>query len=329
MMITSPGVLTGPGIPTDNPHGAGRRNAAGVDVGTGLVSRRRLQIILGCLWLFDGVLQLQPFMFTVGFARQVIAPAGAGQPLGVGGAVRWSASVIAGHPVAYGALFAAVQLALGVGFLVPRTARLAIVGSVMWAFGVWVFGEGLGGIAGGGASVWNGAPGAVALYGLLAVAAWPRSGSREDTAPPRWTARAWVLLWIGFGVLSVLPLNDSAHGLAAPIVANIGTVPGPLASIDRVTVAGIHSLGPLSVPLLVGVLVSVGLISLLRGRAGRLAVWAGCGLAVAVWVVGQSLGDLASGQATDPNAAPLVVLLGLVALTARRPWGPAFPRTEG
>jgi hypothetical protein len=155
------------------------------------------------------------------------------QPLVVGGAVRWRASVIAGHPVLYGALFGAVQLALGVGLLVPRTARLAIVGSVMWASGVWFFGEGLGGIAGGGASLWNGAAGAVALYGLLAVAVWPRPGSRGDTAPPpRWTTRTWALLWIGFGVLSVLPMNDSVHGLAAPIVAHIGTVPGPLAPID-------------------------------------------------------------------------------------------------
>jgi hypothetical protein len=122
-------------------------------------------------------------------------------------------------------------------------------------------------------------------------------------------------------------MNDSAHGLAAPIVANVRVVPGPLASIDRFTVAGIHSLGPLAVPLFVGLLVSIGLTSLMRGKVGRIAVWAGCGLAVAVWVVGQSLGDLASGQATDPNAAPLVVLLGLVALTAGRTRAPAFPGT--
>lgn len=323
-MVTLPVVLADPAVGSDNSH---RTGAAGDAARPALMSRRRLQIILGCLWLFDGVLQLQPFMFTVGFARQVIAPVGVAQPSVVGGAVRWGASVIAGHPVVYGALFAAVQMALGVSLLVSRTARWAIVASVAWAVGVWFFGEGLGGIAGGGASIWNGAPGAVALYGLLAVAAWPRSGSEGDAAPPPWTVRAWVLLWIGFGALSILPMNDSAHGLAAPIVANVRVVPGPLASIDRFTVAGIHSLGPLAVPLFVGLLVSIGLTSLMRGKVGRIAVWAGCGLAVAVWVVGQSLGDLASGQATDPNAAPLVVLLGLVALTAGRTRAPAFPGT--
>jgi hypothetical protein len=169
-MVTSAVLLADSSARTDTLSETGPPNTADdADDGVGtLLSRRRLQIVLGCLWLFDGVLQLQSFMFTVGFARQVIAPAGVDQPLVVGGAVRWSASVIAGHPVLYGALFGAVQLALGVGLLVPRTARLAIVGSVMWASGVWFFGEGLGGIAGGGASLWNGAAGAVALYGL-----WP------------------------------------------------------------------------------------------------------------------------------------------------------------
>ncbi|MGH9100811.1 MAG: hypothetical protein ACRDV8_11365, partial [Acidimicrobiales bacterium] len=33
-----------------------------------LVSRRRLQIALALFWLLDGALQLQPFMFTRGFA---------------------------------------------------------------------------------------------------------------------------------------------------------------------------------------------------------------------------------------------------------------------
>src|SRR5580658_9926501 len=90
-----------------------------------LMSRRRLQIALGLLWLLDGVLQLQPYMFTLGFAHNVIAPAAVGQPLVVGGAVRWSAALIAPPPAVYAALFASVQLALGIGLLVPRTIRLA------------------------------------------------------------------------------------------------------------------------------------------------------------------------------------------------------------
>ena len=43
-------------------------------------NRRHLQIALGVLWLLDGALQAQAFMFTRGFAVHVIAPAGQGQP---------------------------------------------------------------------------------------------------------------------------------------------------------------------------------------------------------------------------------------------------------
>jgi hypothetical protein len=62
-------------------------------------------------------------MFGTGFANQVIAPVAAGQPEFVGGAVRWGASVIAAHPVAWDVPFAAVQLLIGIGLLVPRSAR--------------------------------------------------------------------------------------------------------------------------------------------------------------------------------------------------------------
>jgi hypothetical protein len=39
-------------------------------------------------------------------------------------------------------------------------------------------------------------------------------------------------------------------------------------------------------------------------------------LSLAIWVLGQDLGQLYSGQSTDPNSAPLIVLMG-VALLAR------------
>jgi hypothetical protein len=42
----------------------------------------------------------------------------------------------------------------------------------------------------------------------------------------------------------------------------------------------------------------------------------GIGLSLAIWVFGQDLGQLYSGQSTDPNSAPLIALMG-VALLAR------------
>jgi hypothetical protein len=109
------------------------------------ITRRHLQIALGLLWLLDGALQLQPFMLGTGFARQIIAPVAAGQPAFVADPIHWAASLIAAHPVAWDVPFAAVQLLIGLGLLVPRTARLALAASIPWSLGVWFFGEGLSG----------------------------------------------------------------------------------------------------------------------------------------------------------------------------------------
>ena len=84
------------------------------------VTRRQLQLGLGCLWLLDGGLQLQPFMFGTGFATQIISPAGDGQPEIVFAPVHWAARVIAAHPVAWDVPFAAIQLSIGLGLLVQR-----------------------------------------------------------------------------------------------------------------------------------------------------------------------------------------------------------------
>ena len=57
------------------------------------LSRRFAQIALGLLWLLDAGLQLQPFMFTRGFATQVLAPNGDGQPAFVAVPVSWAVSL--------------------------------------------------------------------------------------------------------------------------------------------------------------------------------------------------------------------------------------------
>ncbi len=88
--------------------------------------------------------------------------------------------MIGGHAVAADVAFALVQLALGVAFLRSRTVRLAVVGSVAWVGGVWFLAEGLGGLGGGTSSLLAGAPGAVALYAVLGLAAWPGVPGQVD-----------------------------------------------------------------------------------------------------------------------------------------------------
>jgi len=271
------------------------------------VTRRGLQVMLGLLWLLDGCLQLQPFMLRASFANELIAPAGNGQPRLVAVPVHWAAHLIAAHPVALDAPFATAQLLLGVGILIPRTVRLALAASLPWVLGVWFFGEGLSGLASGHASVLSGAPGAVLLYGVLALAAWPRDG-HSDIAPARWLPIAWAALWIGAAFLQLLPQNNNGSAVHDALLSNGSPswLSGPVSSLAGWV--GTH--GTLVLVVLVAVEVSIGLAALDR-RTSPAGVGAGLVLAVAFWVFAQNFGGLYTGQATDPNTAPLLVLIAV------------------
>ena len=248
------------------------------------VTRRDLQVALGLLWLFDAALQAQPFMFTRGLATQVMAAAAQGQPGFVAEPGQWASTVVGAHPLAWNLPIVAIQLLIGVGLLVPRTARLALAASIVWALGIWYFGEGLSGLASGNASLITGAPGSALLYAVLATAAWPRvDGSCED--PARWLRFAWAALWVGGALLETLPSQSSGHGaLAVTLLAEAQA------------------------------LIGIGVLS----RATRTAaVAAGLVLALAFWVLGQHAGGLFTGQATDPNSGLVIALMAIVLLAGQ------------
>jgi len=154
--------------------------AAGAGVAA-LDARRRLQLLLAGLWLLDGVLQLQPVMFTRRFPA-MLAESAAGQPGVVAAPVTWAARLIAGHPAPANAAFAALQIALGLGLAWRPAVRPALAGSVIWGLSVWWLGEGLGGLFTGTASPAGGAPGAALLYAVTAVLLWPPRP--EVSSPP-------------------------------------------------------------------------------------------------------------------------------------------------
>lgn len=337
-------------LAANQPRGAPapRRSSSAVRAGRGrpLVTRRRLQVALGLLWLLDGVLQLQPFMFTRGFADRVIAPSASGQPELVAAAVRWSASLVAGHPVVSDLSFAGVQLAIGLALLSRRAARLAIMASIAWSLGVWILGEGAGGLAGGTATFLNGAPGAVLLYALIGLAAWPRLGAegRAELAsrssalrtrvgvllapagdevpverPAAWVPGAWAGVWVLFALLRALPANDSAGAFASQLRANVSSAPAWLARVQHALGTAIGHGGPRVVVAVVVAELAVGLLALWRGVPRRAAAGIGIGAALAVWVVGQAFGQIPTGMGTDPSSGPLVALLGVALLGCAGP----------
>jgi hypothetical protein len=277
------------------------------------ITRRDLQIALGLLWLLDGALQAQPFMFSRGFATQLIAGVGQGQPGVVSGPVHAASIVLAAHPVVWNLIFAGAQLLLGAGLLVRRTARFALAASIGWALGVWYLGEGLSGLASGNASLITGAPGSAVLYAVLAAAAWPRDRSAQ--APASWLVRAWAVLWIGAAIFQLLPGQNTGPGVASLLTSSAGAAPHWLASLDTSLAGWAARHGAVSVSVLAATELLIGAGALWR-RTRTPAVAAGLVLSIAIWVFGQDLGQLYSGQATDPNSAPLFVLMAVAVIAS-------------
>ena len=171
------------------------------------------------------LLQLQPYMFTRRFATQVIAPTATGQPGWVSWPVHHGAEVI-GIPSRAGRCGCSPSCSSPSGWASScgGPSGTAAVASVLWALGVWFLGEGLGGLAGGTASLLTGGPGAAVLYAVLALAAWPAgSGTREDDRDDRpepvasWFPLAWSAIWVDAALMTLLPANRSAAAVRSQL----------------------------------------------------------------------------------------------------------------
>jgi hypothetical protein len=279
--------------------------------------RRWPGVALGAAWLLDAALQVQPYMFTRGFAAQVLAPAGQGSPALVTGAVHAAARLVLASPALLNAAFAGIQLAIGAGLMWRRTSRVALAASIAWALGVWALGEGLGGLAAGSASPVTGAPGAALLYALIAVLAWP---SARPAGRRQWLGRAsWAALWGGSAALMLQPASLAAGALRGAIAGQAGGEPGWVAGLDRVTAVAIGGHGT-AISVALAVAFALTGAGALLPRTARPALAAGMLAALAMWVAGQDFGGILTGQGTDPGTGPLVVLLAAML------WPPRIPR---
>jgi hypothetical protein len=280
-----------------------------VDELSAVVTRRAVQITVGLFWLLVGALQFQSYMFTRGFATQIIAPLGQGQPWIVSQPVHWTVDLVAAHPLAWNIPFATIQTLLGLAILVPRTARIGLAASVAWAVGVWWLGEGMGGVLDGHASLLTGAPGAVLLYGVLALAAWPRRG-RTDIRPAFWLLPAWTVLWVGGAIFQALPGQNTAGDVSGIVSGSAGSAPGWLNRLDGHLAPWIGRQGSWFVVALVALEVLIGIGILFRSTR-RYAAVAGFVFAVAFWLFCQSAGALTTGQATDPNSGLIIAVMAV------------------
>ncbi len=350
-------------------------------------SGRGLQVALGLIWLLDGALQFQPFMFTKGFVNQILLPSAQGNPGWVADPTISLAHYIEPHIAAWNAFFATLQVLIGVGIAGgalarrPSIIKIALLTSMVWALMVWWLSEGLGGILQGGSPL-SGAPGAVILYGLIAILLWPssdlvytsprikktvnrsaegRTSSQTSKGMPDQALTAadessqptneqtstvllseeetiqllpskldtiryfmgdlvssvtsntaakviWATLWIFNGFLLLEPSNQMPQAVSSTIKSALPGQPGWLHGLLNSSANMLSGTGAWVDSLLAVVMIIIG-AGVALNLYPRVMLSVSIVLSLAIWIFGEGLGGILTGQGTDPNTGPLWIIL--------------------
>jgi len=267
--------------------------------------RRAVQTGLGLIWLLDGALQFQSFMYTKGFP-QMLTGMEPGQPHWLSSSIDWGARLANGNLGVWNTLFALTQIAIGVGILFRPTVKLALAGSFAWVLVVWWFGEAFGMLFANTAAPLTGAPGAVLLYALIGLIVWPneRPGGLLGLRGAR---IAWAALWVLMGWLWLVAANSSADSTHDAIAAAPSGM-GWLSTLQRHAADVARGNGLFIAVLLAAVSVVIG-VAVAADWHPRTFLWLAIYLNAVYWVIGQGFGGLATGSATDPNAGLLFIVL--------------------
>ncbi len=280
-------------------------------------SRRAIQVVLGLIWLLDGALQFQSFMYGRGFIEALTGNA-LGEPSWLADSVNWAANIVQSEQALLNTLFALVQITIGLGLLHRRTVKPALMLSFVWASLVWWLGEGFGMILMPMADPLSGSPGAAILYLLVGLVVWP-GGRPGGLLGVRGARLMWGALWLLIAWLWVVAASSSPNAISETIQGAPSGV-GWLAHL-QVWLATVTAGHGLVIGLtLAGISIAIGLAVAGNWHA-RAFLWLSILSNLVFWVVGQGFGGILAGGATDPNSAPLLVLLAcaLCALTHPQP----------
>ncbi|MGP6240145.1 hypothetical protein ACNF40_07015 [Cuniculiplasma sp. SKW4] len=168
-----------------------------------------LNLILGGLWILDGILQFQPQM-PYGFLTFVIEPAITSIPnMQIEQFLYLGYNTWAIHPIQFDALSGALQIFIGFSFLTYRSKRaLKLVSaiSIFWAIIIWIFGEGFGGIPESGVSILTGFPGSALLYMILALPFLNHNLEKKENFLSFYRISIVIILFVSI-ILQLVPLN--------------------------------------------------------------------------------------------------------------------------
>lgn len=262
------------------------------------------------MWLLDGGLQLQSAFYSYGFTDGLREQA-TGQPIWLAHSITWAANFAAADLGVWNTLFALTQVLIGFGLLWRPTVRPALAASFAWVLVVWWFGEAFGMLFANMAGPLTGAPGAALLYALVGVLVWP-SSRVAGLLDARGARIMWSVLWLVMAWLWLGPASSSTDSVSGVLEAG-GSGIGPLTSVQT-WIAGWTSGGGLVIAIVFAVLSAAVAIGVATGHWARPLLWISIGMNLLLWVLGQSVGELFAGGATDPNAGPLFILLALAML---------------
>jgi hypothetical protein len=268
-------------------------------------ARRAIQSVLGLIWLLDGALQFQGFMYSKAFV-QMLTGMESGQPYWLARTIDWGARLANTNLDVWNTLFALTQVAIGIGLLYRPTLKLALGGSFAWVLIVWWFGEAFGMLFANAADPLTGAPGGVLLYGLIGLLVWPnaRPGGLLGV---RGAKIMWAALWSVMAWCWLLGPNSSANATSSAIAAapsGMGWLDHVLSNAARITERN----GLLIALVLAGVSLAIG-VAVAADWEPRTFLWLAIYLNALYWLLGQGLGGIPTWGATDPNAGPLFILL--------------------
>lgn len=281
-----------------------------------LLSLKRVRQILGVLWLIDGLLQLQPQMFTMNMVNKVLNPISDGQPAFIASNLQWVVDVISKNLIAANIIIALVQIALGVLLLSGRWVRGTVIVSVFWALLVWYGGEGLSLLLTGQGSALTGAPGAVLLYPLIGFLVYPRKDDPEQSLLPQ-SAFRWVLagFWLLSALLQLQPYWWQSGQISGAISGMVGMGGGNNVIVDPILNALSTATAKIEVPLNILLIViflalAVALV-VVKEKQIRPVLVVSLIVSVLLWYTTQALGGIFTGMATDFNSGLLLVVMTL------------------
>jgi hypothetical protein len=274
------------------------------------VTRRGLQICLGLIWLLDGGLQFQSYFYSHGFTGG-LGEMAAGQPGWLSDSITWAANLAGQDLGVWNTLFAFAQVFIGLGLLWRPTVKPALAASFLWVLTVWWFGEAFGMLFANMAEPLTGAPGAVLLYALVGALVWP-SDRVAGLLDARGARTMWAALWLVMAWLWLGPASSGSHSVSSVLEAG-GSGIGPLTSVQHWVAGGAAGNGLVIAVVFAALSVAIAL-GVATDRRARPLLWLSIVMNLAFWVIGQGVGEIFAGGATDPNAGPLFSLLALAML---------------